>query len=123
MVLLFKDVQEECGVDFAQIYQQLLSEDGKVRRKAALSLHEVFVMFKDTEEDMTPFKECFFDLLGDDATKILKIVNKNLTTYLFNFLNQLDLAIKSPKSDDDKKEGETTFQQIEVLKKPNSKKR
>jgi hypothetical protein len=31
--------------------------------------------------------------------------------------------MKSPKSDDEKKDGETTFQQIELLKKPNCKKR
>jgi hypothetical protein len=123
MLMLFKDVQEECGVDFAVIYQQLLSEEGKVRRKTAMSLHEVFVMFKETDEDMSPFKECFLDLLGDDTSKLIKTVNKHLTTYLFNFFNQLDLAVKSPKSDDDKKESETTFQQIEVLKKPNCKKR
>lgn len=95
-----------------------------MRRMAAMSLHEVFIMFKDTEEDMSLFKECFLDLLGDDTTKIIKTINKHLTTYLFNFVNQQDLhAMKSPKSDDEKKDGETTFQQIELLKKPNCKKR
>lgn len=124
MFLLFKDVQDECQIDFAQIYQQLLNEEGKIRRKTAMGLHEVFIMFKDTEEDMSPFKECFIDLLGDDTPKILKIVNRNLTTYLFNFINQLELAVKSPKSDDvDKKDNDNTFQQIDVSKKPNCKKR
>lgn len=87
MLSLYKDVQDECQVDFAQIYQQLLNEDGKIRRKTASSLHEVFLMYKDTEEDMSPFKECFLDLLSDDTPKILKIVNLHFTKYLFNFMN------------------------------------
>lgn len=123
MYKLYKDVQDECQVDFASIYQQLLSEDGKVRRRTAMSLHEVFIMFKDTDEDMTPFKECFLDLLGDDASKVLKIVNQNLTKYLFNFINHADQVNKKPKSDDGKKECDSSLQQIDPLKKPNLKKR
>lgn len=44
-------------------------------------------MFYDTEEDLSIYKECFLDLLGDDAVKIKKIINKNLKTILFNFFN------------------------------------
>jgi len=44
-----------------------LGEEGKIRRKTALSLHEAFILYKDTEEDIQIFRDCFLDLLGDDT--------------------------------------------------------
>lgn len=76
MHLIFKDVQEESEIDFASTYLQLLSDDNKFRKKTAVGLHEVFKMFKNTDDDLTVYKECFLDLLGDDTPKIMKILNK-----------------------------------------------
>jgi hypothetical protein len=58
-----------------------------VRRKAAVSLHEVFLMYKETDEDLAVYKECFLDLLADDCPKVIKIVNEYLPTVLFNWIN------------------------------------
>ena len=63
-------------------------------------------MYKNTEEDLTIYKDCFIDLLGDDTLKILKAVNKQLTIILNNYINQYNLHPKSPKSENDKKENE-----------------
>lgn len=110
MHVLFKEVQEECEIDFCMTYQQLLGEDGKVRRKTAMSLHEVFIMFHDTEEDMQGYKECFNDLLGDDTVKILKIINNNLTTILFNYINNFGKSTAvSPKSEGPRQDDDNPF--------------
>lgn len=70
---LYKDSQEQYDIDFAQLYQQCLSDESKVRRKTAKSLHEVFLMLQD--EDTTLYKEMFIDLLTDTNQRILKTMN------------------------------------------------
>lgn len=87
-----------------------------------MSLHEVFNMFKDSDEDMSPYKECFLDLLGDDTPKIMKTINKHLSSIMFNYINNhgQNNAI-SPKSEGPK-DSENPFQHSETLnslKKPN----
>jgi hypothetical protein len=42
--LLYKDIQEQSEIDFSQIYQTCLQDDFKIRKRAAKSLHEVFLM-------------------------------------------------------------------------------
>jgi hypothetical protein len=86
-----------------------LGEEIKFRKKASVSLNEAFKMYKNTEEDMTVYKDCFLDLLGDDSPKILKAVNKQLTIILHNYINLFNANPKSPKSENDKKEIENPF--------------
>lgn len=85
----------------------MLSEEGKIKRKAAKSLHEVFVMYKESDEDLTLYKECFIDLLADDNVKIIVIVNGYLSKVLFNWVNNFGKNKEnSLDSDSEKKEPE-----------------
>ena len=76
-------------------------------------------MFKDTEEDLSVYKECFLDLLGDDTAKIIKIINKNFTKIIFNYFNNHGKeSVSSPKSEgDQKKESDNLFVHSDSLKK------
>jgi len=106
---------------------QLLGDENKFRKKAAVSLNEAFKMYKNTEEDLTVYKDCFLDLLGDDTTKILKAINKQITIILNNYINLQNSNPKSPKSENDKKDVENPFMaaaaQEQLLKKIPMKKR
>jgi hypothetical protein len=64
-------------------------------------------MFKDTDDDLSVYKDCFMDLLGDDTLKLMKIVNANLPTILFNYVN--NHGAKSPKSENSKKDDDNPF--------------
>jgi len=46
---LYKEDQETYDIDFAQVYASLINDEPKLRRLAAKSLHEVFLMLKDED--------------------------------------------------------------------------
>lgn len=82
-------------------------------------------MYKNTEEDLSVYKDCFIDLLLDDTPKIIKIVNNYFSTILFNWINNHGQCMKSPKSEQDKKDTENPFNQDSAsgTKKPMSMKK
>jgi hypothetical protein len=88
-----------------------LGEEGKSRRKAAVSLHEAFIMFKDTEEDLSVYKDIFLDVLADDQVKVMKITNGYLSTILFNYINNYNTSPQTPLSGEDFKDNESPFDQ------------
>ena len=119
--VLYKDYQESCEINFATVYQEFLQDEPKIRRRAAKSLHEVFLMLQD--EDTSVYKEMFIDLLTDGNSKILTIINKNLQVFISNWINEFQKKQNTtPVSDGNvKKEDKDFTMQTQVVEPVNPK--
>ena len=72
--LLFKPFKGEVDVDWPKEYQTFLEDDSKIRKAAAKSLHEAFLLVE-ADEDSTVLRDCLHDLMTDGTKKILSIIN------------------------------------------------
>ena len=87
MNLLFKQYEKELEISFQDVYLKFSEdEEFEIRRCAAASLHEAFVITED-EEDISKLRQCFISYILDNNRDILLLLNKNLATIIKKYGN------------------------------------
>ncbi len=88
MNLLFKPVEKEMEISFADIYLALSEdEEPSIRYCAAASLHEAFKII-DPEEDTSSLRKCFLSFIVENQRDLMELMNEHLVDIVSQYANK-----------------------------------